>query len=76
MGIGSPCGTDDPGSSLARVNVILELDYNIKRYNLVLISRMHDSSLVFVCLFVWKGAPLGASVTPVRAKGGVLFMRS
>ena len=31
----------------------------------------------FVCLlFVWKGAPFGASVTPIRAKGGVLFMRS
>ena len=31
--------------------------------------------MLFV-LFVWKGAPLGASVTPIRAKGGVLFMRS
>ena len=30
----------------------------------------------WISLFVWKGAPLGASVTPVRAKDGVLFMRS
>ena len=27
-------------------------------------------------LFVLKEAPLGASVTPLRAKGGVLLMRS
>ena len=73
MGIGSTCGTDDPGSSLARVNVIFELDYNIKRYNLVLISKMHDSSLVFVCL---ERGLLGASVTPLKAKGRILFMRS